>query len=96
MFPRRFPLLCLQLRTSVLSLSPSPSPSLCFRFCFPLTHSFFFLFRCVFSCGSAQTNPDVLSAIKAEANKGTEHRKLFVRGLSWDTNEANLRAAFEK
>lgn len=43
---------------------------------------------------SAEHIPEALERIEEKAQTDPAHRKLFVRGLSWDTTDEQLRAAF--
>lgn len=46
--------------------------------------------------GAAVSHPDVLDEIRKLADKDPAHRKIFVRGLGWDTTSETLKGIFSQ
>lgn len=48
----------------------------------------------IFLCYSVSTVPDALAVLRERANTDPVHKKVFVRGLAWETTVDSLRTCF--
>lgn len=52
------------------------------------------LYLYIYHFFSAESIPEALEKLEEKAQSDPAHRKLFIRGLAWDTTDEQLHAAF--